>query len=103
MEEREKALLDAVFGNGPNPHRWKMPSDQVIREWIESTEGTIAALQAWLANLKLWAHLGSEDRPGEFTAAYRALCEVVGDGWADQNPAGGGIDRLAEVITGRAP
>ena len=61
---------------------------------------TIAALRRWLDHLRDWqARDGRELSPGDFDAAFRALVEVMGDGWADGNPAGGGLDRLAEVVT----
>ena len=51
-EERAAALIDAVFGDGPNPYRPAVFPDQVLREWIESTEEAIAALRRWLGNLQ---------------------------------------------------
>ncbi|MGD8475366.1 MAG: hypothetical protein PVH59_14710 [Anaerolineae bacterium] len=80
----------------------KMFPDQVIREWIESTEDAIAELQCWLGNLQTWANLGCENAPGDFRAAFDWLYQAgLGDTWADTNPAGGGLDRLAEVVTGK--
>jgi len=76
----------------------KMFPDQVIREWIESTEDGITALQNWRAHLEEWAHLGCEDTPGDFHAALKRLRDEGLEGWADGNPAGDGLDRLAEVL-----
>jgi hypothetical protein len=104
MEEREQYLLDAVFGTGPNPQRLKMAPDQVLREWIESTEDAIYTLRRWVYVLREWKHnSGQKGQPGELDAALRVLADQGLDCWADGNPAGGGIDRLAEVVTGREP
>lgn len=98
--DAEQAMIDYIFGNGPNPAQATVPPDRVIREWIWSTEAAIAALRRWLDHLRDWqGRNGRELAPGDFDAAFRALCQELGDGWADSNPAGGGIDRLAEVVT----
>ena len=97
--DEERALLDAIFGDGPGPRRPAVPPERVISDWIGSTQDAIAALRAWLGSLQKWQRNGGRElAPGDFRAAFRRLADAMGDGWADDNPAGGGLDRLAEVV-----
>jgi len=76
---------------------------QVIFEWMESTEDAIGELQAWLDALREWWRNGGEDQLGEFKAAFDRLYKAgLGDTWADTHSAGGGLDVLAEAVTGEA-
>jgi len=69
-------------------------------EWVESTTDAINALSEWKDQLTVWWQHGGELQPGDFDAALRRLCDAMGDGWADGNPAGGGLDALAAAVQG---
>ena len=73
---------------------------QIIREWRESTEEGIAALQTWRGWLEDWEASGGECVPGNFDDALRALVPTGLDKWADINGAGGGLDLLAAAVRG---
>jgi len=103
-KERERILIEAVFSNGPNPFRPTVPRGHVLQECIESTQDALAELNHWLGSLKEWeANGGREDSAGDFDRAFRRLANEGLDAWADGNPAGGGLDALAEVVKGEIP
>lgn len=78
-----------------------MTNTQRIREWRESTEDAITALRAWRDSLAEWERNGGELSPGDFDAAFSALYRAGLGDWVDWNRAGGGLDALAEAVTGR--
>lgn len=69
-------------------------TQEIIKEWIKSTEDAIRALQDWKAKLEQWQRLGCCDN-GEFQVALFSLRAQGLEGWADGNPAG--LDALAEA------
>jgi hypothetical protein len=78
-----------------------MNQQRIIREWIESTQDAINELSAWLDSLREWEQAGGELMPGDFSRAFDRLYRAgLGDGWADWNQAGGGLDALAEAVKG---
>jgi hypothetical protein len=100
-KERERILIDAVFSNGPRPFGPAVPAGRVLSEWIESTEDAIAELRRWLGSLQGWERNGGrEHNAGDFDAAFRRLANEGLDVWADGNPAGGGLDALADTVRG---
>jgi hypothetical protein len=73
-----------------------MTQAQIIKEWIESTEGAIRSLEDWKAKLEQWDQSGCNN--GDFQAALLSL-QVQGlEDWLDGNPAG--LDALVEAVTG---
>lgn len=76
-----------------------MSDQRVIQEWCEATEDAIEALTVWLSTLRGW----QQQRPNTatFSDALRRLIDGEAlEMWADGCPAGGGLDRLAEAVTG---
>ena len=78
-----------------------MTSQETIREWRESTEDAITALQEWRASLAEWERNGGEHDAGDFDAAFNRLYQADLGDWADWNNAGDGLDALNEAVTGR--
>ena len=73
---------------------------RIIKEWRQSTEEAIKALQVWRDQLCEWENHGGEFCPGDFQVSFNALyCAGLGE-WADANPAGGGLDMLAAAVKG---
>lgn len=72
-------------------------TQEIIKDWIESTEDTIKALEEWKAKLEQWQRLGCCDS-GEFQVALWALRRAGLEGWADGNPTG--LDALAKAVIG---
>jgi hypothetical protein len=68
-----------------------------IRQWIESTEDAIKALEDWKVNLEHWQR-HSPDYKGEFLPAFRGMSEQGLDGWLDGHPLD--IDKLANTLCG---
>ena len=53
----------------------------VIKEWIDSTEDAISALQDWKAHFEGWERSDDELHSGDFDAAFNALYQAgLGDG-----------------------
>lgn len=77
---------------------------EVLRSWIETTAQAINGLQEWLYLLKwLQEHDFGYSFPldkEEFMAAFRELVQAGLESWVDECTAGGGIDVLAEAVTG---
>jgi len=73
----------------------------IIGEWRLATESAIRALESWGAALARWERQGCDS--GEFHAALFGLRAAGLEAWADQNSAGGGLDALAEAVTGIDP
>lgn len=79
-----------------------MTRDQVIREWTDSVDEAIQALQEWKARLEEWQNGGGADYWEEFLPSLRILSEAGLEGWVDRHPLR--VDRLAEVVCdGSAP
>jgi hypothetical protein len=73
--------------------------ERIINDWIGSTQDAIAALHGWLDSLEEWKrNNGREHSEGDFMAAFRRMVELMGDGWADDNPCD--IDKLAALVKG---
>ncbi|MFN8493567.1 MAG: hypothetical protein U0350_38560 [Caldilineaceae bacterium] len=67
---------------------------QLLAGWIEDTERTLAAHQAWLDQLKRWQ--SQEQVSGrEFEAAYALLQSTRLEEWAML-----GLDKLRATVTG---
>lgn len=75
-----------------------MDKQQVIQEWIQGTDEAMTALRIWRAYLGEWQRLGQEVNPGDLNAGLRRLRDAGLELWADQNMAGGRLDRLIEVM-----
>ena len=65
-----------------------------MRQWIESTEDAIRALEDWKANLEHWQKYRPDHN--EFLAEFRAVCEQGLEGWLDGHPLD--VDKLAEAV-----
>jgi hypothetical protein len=76
-----------------------MTNQEYIRQWIESTEDAITALQEWRRNLREWRRLralGVGIPTGEFHKALSELRAAGLEGWADNLD----IDELADALCG---
>jgi hypothetical protein len=75
--------------------------ERFFRDWIESTEDAVKALQSWIASLKEWQQNGGKEMsPGDFDAAWSKLSEQGLGDWLDWHPCD--LDRLAAVVGGES-
>lgn len=77
-----------------------MDNTQVIQEWITASLKAVKALQDWRWFILTRAKYAPTVPEEDFNAALRKLNDVIGDTWADRNPAGDGLDRLRQALTG---
>jgi hypothetical protein len=75
--------------------------DRIIQQWIESAEAAAVELAGFLATLLTWRRMGERVDADELHAALKRLRDAGLEGWADRNPAGGGLDALAEALQGK--
>ncbi len=74
---------------------------KAIKTWAESTEQAIEALRSFKARLRAWElRQPHEIDKNEFMAALKELSEAGLESWADECPVSGGLDVLAEAVTG---
>jgi hypothetical protein len=72
---------------------------RIVKEWRESTEDAIKALQSWADSLEEWeSNGGLADHPDDFLANYQPIFANGLDDWAGENPCD--LDLLAAAVRG---
>jgi hypothetical protein len=87
----------------PTEHDRQALRQEVLQEWIRTTDESIEALLTWRAYLQVWL-TRSDISPAPDDTFFMSLIGDIDQAglldWLDGNPAG--LDTLREVVTGTA-